>query len=290
MAAQHPDLIPLGGSLPLRVYLRSLWQRRQFAVNVPLSELRAQHMDTVLGNLWHLLNPMLSVAVYFFVFGVLLGTNRGIDNFIVYLAIGVFVYSYSNRSVIAGASTISANEGLIRSLAFPRAVLPISAVIRETIAFLPALALMILLALGTGEALTWNWLWLPVVMVLQAVFNLGAAFVVARVANQFRDVRNVLPFIFRLIFYLSGILYSFAAFVPDEYRSMLGVAALNPFYAFISLYRGALMSSYPSQQLIEDGYDLIHPWLWPSVLVWTPVIIVLGFMYFRAAEKSYGRG
>src|SRR5665809_10482 len=110
---QYDDLIPLGRSLPVRVYLRSLWDRRQFAMTVPLGELRAQHMNTVLGNIWHLLNPMLQVGVYFLVFKVLLGTDRGIDNFITYLAIGVFCFGYMQRSITECASSIIKNECLI---------------------------------------------------------------------------------------------------------------------------------------------------------------------------------
>lgn len=284
MAAQHPDLIPLGGSLPLRVYLRSLWQRRQFALNVPLSELRAQHMDTVLGNIWHLLNPILLVTVYMVVFGLLLRTGRGIENFVTYLAIGVFTYSYSQRSILACSRTIVANTGLIRSLAFPRAVLPISAVVRETLAFLPAIGIMIVLALATGEPVTPGWLLLPPVLALLALFSLGFGFITARLTDRFHDFQNVLPFVFRLLFYLSGILYSFTEVLRGtSYAYLTPLTAVNPFFAFISLVRVAIMTSYHPD-------PVIGPWLWPSVGVWTPVILIGGFLFFRAGEKSYGRG
>ena len=105
-AGDYDDLIPLGRSMPVRVYLQSLWERRQFAISVPVGELRTQHMNTVLGNVWHLLNPMLQVGVYFLIFGLLLGTDRGIDNFITYLAIGVFSFGYMQRAIKACASSI----------------------------------------------------------------------------------------------------------------------------------------------------------------------------------------
>lgn len=279
----HRDLIPLGRSLPVRVYLRSLWQRRQFAVTVPMGELRAQHMNTVLGNLWHLLNPLLQVGVYYLVFGLLLRTSRGIDNFITYLAIGVFCYGYMQRSITACASSIINNEGLIRSLSFPRAILPISAVVRETIAFSSSIVLMMLLAMITGEPITVHWLMLAVWVPLMGLFSLGAGFVLARLTDSFHDLRNLLPFLFRIAFYMSGILYSFERFVPERYSEYLPLIALNPFYGYITHMRHALMASYVADPLIER-------WLWPASLLYATVLLVFGFLFFRGAEQKYGRG
>jgi teichoic acid transport system permease protein len=280
---QYDDLIPLGRSMPVRVYLRSLWERRQFAISVPLGELRTQHMNTVLGNVWHLLNPMLQVGVYFLIFDLLLNTSRGVENFIAYLAIGVFCFGYMQRSIRACASSIVNNEGLIRSLSFPRAILPISAVVRETIAFWPAVVLMTVLAAVTGEGVRWTWLAIVPWTVLMAIFSLGAGLILARLTDRLQDVDNVLPFLFRLAFYMSGILYAFERFVPDAYMNWLPIIALNPFYAFISHMRHALMSTYGADPAVD-------PWLWPSALLYPVVFLVFGFLYFRAGEQRYGRG
>jgi teichoic acid transport system permease protein len=280
---QYDDLIPLGRSLPIRVYLRSLWQRRQFALSVPLGELRTKHMNTVLGNVWHLLNPILQVGVYFLVFGLLLRTRRGVDNFLPFLAIGVFSFGYMQRSITACASSIINNQGLIRSLSFPRALLPISAVVRETIAFGPSVVLMLVLVVVTGEGIRPSWLLVIPWTVMMAMFSLGAGFVLARLTDGLQDVGNLLPFLFRLSFYLSGILYAFERFVPERYAGWLPIIALNPFYALISHMRHALMSTYR----VDPSVD---PWLWPSALLYPVVFLVGGFMFFRAAEQRYGRG
>ena len=168
--------------MPLRVYLRSLWARRQFALSVPLGELRAQHMNTVLGNVWYLLNPMLQVGVYFLVFGLLLSTTRGIDNFICFLAIVVFSYGYMQKSIMGCAASIVTNEGLIRSLSFPRAILPLAAVVRETprVQHLGRPDDGAGAALVTGEPLRPSWLELIVLVPLMGLFSLGVRFVFAR--------------------------------------------------------------------------------------------------------------
>jgi teichoic acid transport system permease protein len=280
---QYDDLIPLGRSLPLRVYLRSLWERRQFAITVPMGELRTKHMNTVLGNVWHLLNPVLQVGVYYLVFKVLLRTDRGVENFLPYLAIGVFCFGYMQRSITACASSITNNEGLIRSLSFPRAILPISAVVRETIAFGPSIVLVLVLAAITGEGIRPTWLLVIPWTALMAMFALGAGFVLARLTDGLQDVGNLLPFLFRISFYLSGILYAFERFVPERYSPWLPIIAFNPFYAFISHMRHALMSTYQAAPTVD-------PWLWLSALLYPVIFLVFGFQFFRAAEQRYGRG
>src|SRR5680860_814353 len=75
-------LTSVNAQVSTRAYFVEMWNRRDFAVAVPLEELRSQHKTTLLGNMWHLLNPLLTVAVYYFVFGKLLHTDRGIDNFL----------------------------------------------------------------------------------------------------------------------------------------------------------------------------------------------------------------
>jgi teichoic acid transport system permease protein len=266
----------LGEPEPLSRYARDMWARREFAWEVPLGELRGQHMNTVLGNLWHLLNPLLLLAVYYLVFGVLLQVTRGVENFLGFLAIGVFLFHWTQRSVIAGAKSIVRNEGLIRSLRFPRALLPLATTIEQTLAFIPALGVMIAFALATGERVTWPWLLIPVVLAMQAAFNLGAAFIVARLTDMFRDVENILPFVLRMLFYLSGVLYS----VSDRFGDtpLVALFVVNPVYCLITLMRGLVMG-------LDMGFEI-----WLSASLWTIVLLTLGFVFFRRGEQGYGRG
>lgn len=248
-----------------------------------MGELRAQHMNTTLGNLWHLLNPMLLIAVYYLVFGVLLGTRRGSDNFIGFLSIGVFTYQWASKTITGGARTIVSNEGLIRSLQFPRALLPISSALREALTFLPSLGVMVVVMLATGEPVTWGWLLIVPVALLQGCFGLGAGFLAARAADRFRDTLNLLPFVFRLLFYGSGILYAVDERFHGAFENPWVVRAFlaNPFYCFVSLWRHAMMSSQSIQHV---------PAMWLSATLWAVALLLVGLLVFRRGEKEYGRG
>jgi teichoic acid transport system permease protein len=99
-------LVQPGSHGSVRVYLRRLWERREYAWHVPRSDLRSQQMNTVLGNAWHLLNPILSIAVYYVIFGLVLQTDRGVTNFIAFLAVGVFVFQFTQKSTTSGSNSI----------------------------------------------------------------------------------------------------------------------------------------------------------------------------------------
>ena len=277
-APQGDGLRPVVTRPSIGAYLRDTWKRRDFALAIAGGELRGQHMDSVLGNIWHVLNPLLLAGVYYLVFGVLVDVSRGVENFPAFIVIGVFVFHHSQKTILTGSAAVVSNEGLIRSIQFPRAILPLSTVIGHSIAFLPAIAVMLVIVMATGEVPRWEWLLLAPILGAQVLFNLGAAFVVARLTDIFRDMQNVLPYLFRLLFYGSGVLYSPARFVDDERYLIL--FDYNPFFTFVSLARGPLMAEKPILDLK----------LAAIAGVWTLVLIIGGFLFFRRGEDRYGRG
>lgn len=276
-----PQLVRLGGTPPLREYLRSLWQRRQFAWSTARGEVQTAHLNTVLGNVWHLLNPLLLIGVYFVVFGLVLETDRGVEDglFLPFLAIGVFTYQFMQKAITAGARTISSNQGLIRSLQFPRALLPISTVLAGTMSYGSAFAVMVAVVLLSGQPLTIDWLLLPLVFAPLLVFTFGGTFVSARLTDKVRDLENILPFLFRLGFYGSGIIWAVDGYLTNPLYRRLFLA--NPFYVYVTLVRDLMMVDYTT-----DYFG----WLWLSAYTWAIVAFVVGLLIFRAGEREYGRG
>lgn len=259
----------------LSIYLHQLWQRRTYAWYVAKSEMRSRQINSVLGNLWHLINPMLQVGIFFLMFAVILDVRRGVDNFIGFLSVGIFTYGFTQRSVLAGGRSLTKYLGLIRFIAFPRALLPITTTITETLASIPAYGFMLVVALLTGEPPRLAWLLVIPVMAIQALFNLGLALVTARAVHAVLDVQQILPFVFRLGFYASGVLFNVNAYM--EGRSYGWVFKLNPMYCFIEINRGLILSGFR-----VDG-DLVV-----IALLWTVVALVGGLLWFRAGEDSYG--
>ena len=259
----------------LGTYLTGMWARREYMWWVAKSELRSRQINSVLGNLWHVLNPLLQIAVFFLFFGLVLKTDRGTDNFLGYLSIGIFVYSYTQKSAMSGGKSLAKYRGLIQIVTFPRATLPITTTMTETLATLSPYLVMFIVALSTGETPELSWFLVIPFMAIQAVFNAGLALVVARAVNHLADIQQVLPIIFRLGFYFSGVLCNVEAYIDG--RSYETLFRLNPLYCFLEINRGAILG----------GTDLD----WALVLtaaIWALVAIVFGLWWFRKAEDSYG--
>jgi teichoic acid transport system permease protein len=279
--AAWPELRRVGTRLPLRDYLAEVWRRREFAVTVPLGELKAQNQDTMLGQLWHLLNPMFLILIYWFIFGYVLGieggSRRGVDAYLPFLIVGVITYNYTRSSIQTGARMIVKNRKLVQSINFPRSILPLSAMVAETLSHLYALPVMFLLLLVVpkGPPLMWSWLLIVPVVIVQALFNLGLSMIVARVSFHFRDVQQALPYLLRLYLYASGVIIPITFIEQDTIRAIL---KLNPMYNIIEMAREAVL----------DG-GIVDPVVWILGPAWAVLMLVVGFWYFRHAENEYGR-
>lgn len=255
-------------------YLQGVWDRRSYVWYEAVSELRARKVTNVLGNLWHLLNPALNIFVYFLIFGLLLKVDRGVDNFILFISTGLFVFQLTQKSTTDGARSIISNRGLLKAIQFPRALLPITGAVTELLASLSSFAVLVVIALLTGESLTFRWLLLVPLLMVQFVFNLGASMIAARLTTHFVDIIQILPFFFRLVLYSSGVIFNVTSYVESD-SWVRWLFTLNPMYCFITFARWCTL-----------GGEL-EPIVIPSAIVWSLVLSVAGLLWFRAGEERY---
>lgn len=269
-------------SLP--TYVKQLWDRRYFVFAYASARSTAQYSKSWLGQVWQILTPLLNATVYFVFFGMLLGTRGGIENFTAFLITGVFVFTFTQRSLNNGAKSISGNLSLIRALHFPRAVLPLSFVLVEFKQLLISMGVLFLIILLTGEPITFAWLLVVPAMALQILFNLGISLTMARVGAVTQDVNQLLPFITRLWLYSSGVFYSIDRFLFHLPEAVHPILLLNPGAVFLDLYRTVLIDSHVPLQL---------PWglnVWAVAAAWAVILLAGGFVFFWGREERYGRG
>ena len=272
--ADVSDLKPVTAEVPIREYLAEIRRRSDYVITVPAQRLRAANLHTALGNFWFFLNPALQVVVFYLVFGVLLKTDRGIDNFIAYLVIGVLTFNLISRVLLQASNCLAANVGLMRSLHFPRAIVPISAVATNLYNYVPGLAVIVAVVLLTGEPIRLRWLLLPVVLLLLILLTTGLAFWSARLGWTVPDLSSLLPHLTRLLFYGSGILFDPRSFTSNS--AVLAIFDANPVYEVLLLLRWIFIGTYA-------------PWyIWPALAGWSIVLLLTGFTYFWRGEASYG--
>jgi teichoic acid transport system permease protein len=311
LAARY-GLRPSSARPSLSSYLRLVWQRRHFIVAYATARSVSMYTEARLGQLWQVLTPLLNSAVYYLVFGILFQANRGISHYTAFLVTGVFIFGFTERSIVVGSTVMRANIALIRALHFPRASLPLSYVLVEFQQLLVSMVVLFAIVLSTGEHLTWYWLFLVPVLVMQATFNMGAALILARLGAGAQDVSQLIPFLTRIWRYFCGVMYSIASLPASLPEWGKGVLSLNPAAVYISLTRYAIMYTYrddaPGAQPFNaakcavftakkipalQAYchpDVLTSELWLAGIGWAVVTLVVGVVFFWQAETRYGRG
>jgi teichoic acid transport system permease protein len=267
---------------PVRQYIAQLWQRRHFMWTFASSKSISMYTTARLGQLWQVLTPLLNAAVYYLIFGVLLDTSRGIPDFIPFLVTGVFVFTFTQSSVMAGVRAISGNLGLVRALHFPRAALPISFALQQLQQLLFSMLVLFLIAIGFGSYPKLSWLLIIPALAMQFVFNTGMAMIMARLGSKTPDLAQLMPFIMRTWMYASGVMFSIPMMLKDKPAWIADVLQWNPAAVYMDLIRFALIDGYGSENL--------PPHIWAFALGWAILFGIAGFVYFWKAEERYGRG
>lgn len=275
--------LSVAGKRPsLAAYTRKLWSYRHFIRAYADARLAATFATARLGRLWQVLTPLTNAAIYYLIFGVILGTKHGIPNFIAYLCVGLFVFNFTQSTVLTGTQSITGNLGLIRALHFPRAALPIATTLTQFQSLLSAMVVLIGIVLVTGEPLTMEWLLLIPALFLQSVFSAGVALGMARVGSKITDLKQLMPFVMRTWMYASGVLYSVENFEKHLPEAAAVVVEANPLLVYIELVRHALLEDVPLTSTA--------PRLWLLGFAWALVAGIVGYIYFWRGEQEYGRG
>ncbi|MER6788966.1 ABC transporter permease [Streptomyces sp. NPDC000658] len=283
LAAKY-GLAVSGARPPLPEYVRQLWGRRHFILAFSRAKLAAQYSQAKLGQVWQVATPLLNAAVYFMIFGLLLGAGKGMpkDVYIPFLVTGVFVFTFTQTSVMSGVRAISGNLGLVRALHFPRASLPISFALQQLQQLLYSMLVLFLVVIGMGSYPDLSWALIVPVLALQFCFNTGLALIFARAGARTPDLAQLMPFVMRTWMYASGVMFSIPVFLADKPQWAANILQWNPAAIYMDLMRFALIEEYDAANLPDH--------VWAVAGGWAALVAVGGFVYFWKAEERYGRG
>lgn len=258
------------GLPPLRTYWKSLWSRRTFISEFSRSELREQHFDSAFGQLWLILNPLLLSAVYFLLIVIIRGSSDSTRY--AHLTATLFLFYLVANSLTGGVKSITAGQRLILNTAFPRIMLPISAVVIAVIKFLPTLAVFLVIRTILGVPFSWQMLWAIPVLLIAMLLALGLAITISCINVYFRDITNFLPYMTRTLLYLSPILYEASDLKPK----LKTLELFNPLFPILDSWSRALVHG----QVPHISHLLI-------ALAWAVGIFLIGTYFFLSREREF---
>jgi teichoic acid transport system permease protein len=271
-AEEHHVYEPhLVGLPPLVPYVREAWRRRGFAFELSRTKLRAQHYNTVFGQLWLVLNPLLLATVYFILVDILRGGSSR-EGFFAHLVAGIFAYHLVSDAVRQGTKSVVSGGRLILNSAFPRVLLPIGSVISAVKRFIPCVIIYIPLHLVSGLPVGVELLWVVPLFALLVVMATGLAMIVGALQVYFRDLKDFMPYLLRVWLFASPVLY-FADEMPEKYQFLL--------YAN------------PLGQLLSAWSDVINAGMAPTAeqlavaSAWAFGLLIVGFLFFVSREREF---
>ena len=233
-------------------------------------DMKLLYKRSALGIAWTLINPLLQLAVFSFVFRSVIPVN--IPQFSSFAFSGLLIWTWSQTALFQATGLITSNKALIRQPNFPTAILPVVTTMTGLIHFLLALPVLIIFLAVDGIRPSSTLFLLPLLMVIQFVLTVGLAYPLAALNVTFRDTQHTLGVILQMLFYLTPIFYDLNS-VPKEFQPFY---QLNPMVPLLGAYRAILLKgTQPDWQAL----------LIVSLMV--AVILPLGLAIFRRQSNTF---
>ncbi len=254
--------------------LRDLWLYRELIYFMIWREVKVRYKQTMLGAAWAIIQPVLTMIVFTFLFGRVakLPTDGNVPypifSYTALLPWGLFVNALNQAS-----RSLTSNQNMVTKIYFPRLVLPLASILSGLVDFVIAFVILIGLMIYYRIAPSISALWVvPVFLLLTIITALGVALWLSAINVQYRDVNYALPFMTQFWLFITPVAYS-SKLISQKWQL---VYSLNPMAGVVNGFRWALLG-------VGSGPDT---GLWISVAV-SLLLLISGLFYFRNMEKTF---
>jgi lipopolysaccharide transport system permease protein len=231
-------LVDRSDDMTLGAVLGSLYRYRGLLRALVLKDLKLKYRGSVFGFLWSLANPLLMIVVYTIAFTVILGIRNKM--FVFYLMLGQLSWSFFASSASMATGSIAENGGLLRTVLFPRAILPIGTVLFNLAQYLLTIAVFLpAMMIWYHVTPVAPMLLFPVLLALQVIFTIGVALILATITVFLRDVKHLVDIALAVLFWMTPIVYELSQ-VPDRLKLLILLSPVSPFivgYQKVLFYR-----------------------------------------------------
>jgi lipopolysaccharide transport system permease protein/teichoic acid transport system permease protein len=299
----------------IRNAITDVWSRRRLIRYMVRADVKKRGVNTVLGNVWWVLDPLITMMVYVLVMTVIF--QRSTPDFPLFLLSAMVPFKWFTATIGSSTSAITGKESLIKQILFPKIILPVTLSISQIVSFLFGMAvLMTLWFVFYNAHVTWQIVWVPLIAVVQYVFVLGWTFIVSAITVFYRDVGIVIGHFMRLLFWVSPILWSFMEVagrgamlqkglagiertlgMPEGV--LFGIISMNPTSLLIESYRKVIYGGLERVEILNDNGRVID-----ETLNWTKavppdfevlaiifaagvVVTIIGTIIFKRLEPSF---
>jgi lipopolysaccharide transport system permease protein len=269
-AALHFVLAPSRGWIPLQ--LGRIWEYRELLYFLAWRDVKLRYKQTVLGMVWAILQPVITMLLFSLVFGYLGRLPSDGIPYPVFAYTALVPWQLFAHAVSASGNSLVTNNALITKVYFPRLILPLSALLVGLVDFGVSFLVLLGLMYSYGVVPTLGSIAVPVFVLLAMSAALGVGVWLAALNVQYRDVQFAIPFLLQCWLFVTPIAYS-SRLIPEAWRAWYG---LNPMVGVVEGFRWALLG---------HGKPLASSIVVSAVV--TGVLLITAFIYFRRVEKTF---
>ncbi len=275
---EHWDEViePSGKLFDLR--LKEVWRYRDLLLLFVKRDFSAQYKQTILGPVWHLIQPIFTTAVFLLVFHSIANIDTDGINAIPFYMSGIAIWNYFSACLTGTSNTFVANAGIFGKVYFPRLVIPLSTVLSNIIKFVIQffLLLMVMVYLGIREGhfyFSITWLLVPLLVLMMAGMGLGLGIIISSLTTKYRDFAVLIGFAVQLLMYATPVAYPLSYIKGKSYEWFISA---NPLTPIVEAFRYALFGkgSFEPMHLMYSGIFII-------------CTLFIGTVIFNRVERSF---
>jgi lipopolysaccharide transport system permease protein len=235
-------------------------------------DISVRYKQTILGSAWAILQPLLMMLIFSFVFGRFVGTNKDISvPYPVFIFAGLIPWTLFSQGYAQAALSLVNQQNVLTKVYFPRLFIPIAAASVFLVDLLYSLGIYAFVLLYYHVTPSWTVVFLPLLIGLTLIATLSLGIMLAALTVFYRDVRHIVPFLTQILMFVTPVIYPLSA-LPAKYHGLL---ALNPMFGITTAYRSAIFG---------------ERWHWLVIAISTTsaiVSFVFAIFYFRRTERRF---
>jgi lipopolysaccharide transport system permease protein len=264
----------------MKTILKEISSRQDLLKELVLKDLKIRYSRSVLNFIWVFLSPFILIAIFYFVFSLLLRVKIEGAPFPLYLMTAVFPWRFFQDSITASTTSLIDNRNLIKESILPHYFIPLSIVCSNFIIFIPSLIITIIFSFLYLKWVPLYILFLPLVIALHFILTAGLSVICSILYVKLRDTKYIAETILTLLFYLTPAFYSLQLVKVTLPNALFMVYAYNPFVGILNMYRLALLNGF----LSSIPKELIYPSvIAPFVFC---ILLLAGCVYLYRANKN----
>jgi lipopolysaccharide transport system permease protein len=260
--------------------LKEVWRYRDLMLLFVKRDFVAKYKQTVLGPIWHFIQPILTTLVSYMLFNVVANIPTDGVNRVLFQMSGIIIWNYFATSLTNCSNVFVTNAGIFGKVYFPRLVMPLSIVLSNIVQFCIQLLLLVTTMLlfvffkGEHQYFGLAWLMIPVYVVIMALMGLGLGIIFSSMTTKYRDLSVLLTFGVQLLMYATAVNYPLS-FVAQKSHRLYAIMKLNPIASLVEGFRNSILKGQ------VDFGSLVYP------VCFMMIALLIGIMMFSKVEKTF---